>query len=158
MGRVRGFPALAAAQDKACKFPCLLKLPPVNLEWPAFFFGLSLLCVYWRPVYKPFKISVYIIHYCNIQEVGNVFTNLFLSWFSYNCVLFISISMLFYYPEVFSNFETIRKFREKYGKMRHTFWISRIIKLSIFFMIIFKKTIKYIKHSVSWMEHVTITK
>ena len=29
-----------------CMFPCLLKLPPTYLEWPAFFFGPSLPLVY----------------------------------------------------------------------------------------------------------------
>lgn len=32
-----------------CKFPCLLKRPPTNLEWPASFNGLSVLCM-WGPV------------------------------------------------------------------------------------------------------------
>lgn len=37
------------AQDKKplCKFPCLLNLPPANLDWSASFFGLSLSSVYW---------------------------------------------------------------------------------------------------------------
>lgn len=38
---------LAAAQDNLmCTFPCLLKLSPTNLEWPAPFFVLSLSSMY----------------------------------------------------------------------------------------------------------------
>ena len=46
-GQVWRSTCLAAAQHKPhVKLPCLLHLPPTNLEWPAFFFSLSFPCVY----------------------------------------------------------------------------------------------------------------
>lgn len=37
---------VAAQHNRACKFSCVLNLPPVNLEWPASFFSLSLTSLY----------------------------------------------------------------------------------------------------------------
>lgn len=65
--------------------------------------------------------------------------------------------MLFYYPEVFDDFETIRKATENMGKWDKCMWIYMIVELKfsiISFMIIYhpKKTEKYIKilFSLKW--------
>ena len=62
------------------------------------------------------SISMYMIHYCNIQEVGDICTNVFSSQFRIVISLFISIPILFYYLEVFNDFETIRKAGENLEK------------------------------------------
>ena len=41
------FVGLPKTKNLLCKFPCLLNLPPANLDWSVSFFGLSLSSVYW---------------------------------------------------------------------------------------------------------------